>query len=91
MLSPGLMGALVTTALVGLSVPRLKVPAITVDCVETLLLKFNFGAFIPKENLVPPEAGVDTTDAVKTNPVVCVAGIGLLSENRAEESVPAIG
>lgn len=59
MLSPGLMGALVTTALVGLSVPHLKAPAITVDCVEAVLLKFNFGAFIPKENLVPPGAGVD--------------------------------
>lgn len=90
MLSPGLTGTLVTTALARLLVPRSKAPAITVDYVEAVWLKFNFGAFIPKGNLVPPGAGVEATDAVKMNPVVCVAGIGLLSGKRAEEGVPAI-
>ena len=76
MLPPGLMGALVTIALKRLLVPRSKAPIVTVDHVEAVLLEFNFGAFIPKENLVPPGIRVDETDVLKMNPVVCVAGPG---------------
>lgn len=54
MLAPGLVGALVTTALIRLLIPSSKSSAITVDCVEAVLLRFNYGTFIPKENLVPP-------------------------------------
>lgn len=58
---------------------------------EEVLLDSHFGAFILKENLVPPGTGVDETDVLEMNPVTRVAGVGLLSENRVVEGTLAIG
>lgn len=59
-----------TVALIRLLVRRSKAPAVAVDCVEAVSLQVNFGAFTPKENRLPPRAGVDAPDAVKMNPAV---------------------
>jgi len=56
--------------------------------VAAALLKFSFGALIPKENPVPPVAGVVVP---KLNPGVCVAGAWVVSENRPLEGVLAAG
>jgi hypothetical protein len=52
------------------------------------LLKFSFGALIPKEKPVPPEAGVVVP---KLNAGVCVAGAWVVRENRLVEGVVAAG
>lgn len=52
------------------------------------MLRFSLGALIPKENPVPPVAGVVVP---KLNPGVCVAGAWVVSENRPVEGVLAAG
>lgn len=75
-------------ALVRVLLPSPKPPVCAVAGVAVALLKLSFGALIPKENPVPPVAGVVVP---KLNPGVCVVGAWVVSENRPVEGVLAAG
>lgn len=75
-------------ALVRVLLPSPKLPVGAGAGAAAALLKLSFGALIPKENPVPPVAGVVVP---KLNPGVCVAGAWVVSENRPLEGVLAAG
>lgn len=74
-------------ALVRVLLPSPKLLLFTVAGVVAVPPKLSFGVLIPREKLVPPEAGV----VPKLNPGVCVAGGWVVREKRPEDGVVAAG
>lgn len=81
---PWLEVTVLEMALVRVLLPSPKPPGCAGAGVAAVLLKFSFGALSPKENPVPPAAGVVLP---KLNPGVCVAGAWVVIENRLVEGV----
>lgn len=85
--APWLEVTVLEMALVRVLLPSQKPLGFPVAGLVVVLLKFSFGALIPKEKPVPPEAGV----VPNVNPEDCVAGAWVVSENRPVEGVVVVG
>lgn len=85
---PWLEVTVLEMALVRVLLPSPKLLGCAGAGAAVALLKFSFGVLSPKENPVPPAAGVVLP---KLNPGVCVAGAWVVSENRLVEGVLTAG